>query len=114
MAALLDRLEVTYSDQNGNPVENDAEAGEYIATLSWKDGQKPTSIRINGNEVADDFGTGTLIVRYVENIDDAVSGDSTHKLLTEEPTAPVENAEAIAKKGGFFWNNGSQVLHQRQ
>ena len=102
MAALLDRLEVTYSDQNGNPVENDAEAGEYIATLSWKDGQKPTSIRINGNEVADDFGTGTLIVRYVENIDDAVSGDSTHKLLTEEPTAPVENAEAIAKKGGFF------------
>lgn len=98
MAALLGRLEVTYTDENGKPVENDAEAGEYTATLAWKEGQKPTSIRINGNEVADTFGTGTLIVRYVENIDDAVSGDSTHKLLTEEPTTPVEHAEAIAKE----------------
>ena len=67
------------------------------ATLTWKEGQKPTSIRINGNEVADTFGTGTLIVRYVENIDGAVSGDSTYELLAEEPTETVTHAVAIAK-----------------
>ena len=105
MAELLKYLTVSYTDQQGNPVPNDAEAGEYIAKLSWKDGQKPEGLRINGNEVAEDFGTGTLIVRYVENIDDAVSGDSTHALLTAEPTDKVTHAVALAKNNSKFYTN---------
>ena len=107
MAELLKYLTVSYTDQQGNPVPNDAEAGEYIAKLAWKDGQKPEGLRINGNEVAETLGTGTLIVRYVENIDDAVSGESTHELLTEEPTEAVTNAVAIAKGSNprFYTND---------
>ena len=98
MAALLSRLEVTYTDENGDLVDNDAEAGEYTATLSWRKGQEPTSIRINGNEVAKDFGTGTLIVRYTEDIEEAIEGSNTHALLTDEPTTEVTHAEAVATK----------------
>ena len=98
MAALLQRLEVTYTDKNGDPVTNDAEAGEYIATLFWKEGQQPNSLRINGNEVAGDFDTGTLIVRHTEDIEEAIEGTNTYELLKEEPDEAVEHAEAIAKK----------------
>ena len=85
MAALLQRLEVTYTDKNGDPVTNDAEAGEYIATLFWKEGQQPNSLHINGNEVAGDFDTGTLIVRHTEDIEEAIEG--TNNLRASERRA---------------------------
>ncbi len=99
MTALLSRLEATYF-KDGIVVDNDTEAGEYTVQLAWIEGQKPEYIRINGNEVSDTFGTGTLIVRYIDNIEGVTGtpeGNITYELLTEEPTAPVEHAEAIAK-----------------
>lgn len=102
MSELLSRLEATYTNvETGLEVEDDSEPGEYTVTLSWKDGQKPTSIKINGNEVADEFGTGTLIIRGVDDVTGATEGTTTHELLSEEPTALVQHAEAIAKKGGI-------------
>lgn len=97
MADLLARLEVSYTDKDGNPVTSDAIPGEYTATLLWKAGQEPSDIKINGNNVAG-LGTGTLIIRDVENVQGATSGNATHELLTEAPTEAVEHAEAIAKK----------------
>ena len=99
MAELLNRLEVTYVNVGtGAEVTNDSEPGEYTATLAWKDGQEPDSIRINGNEVAGEFDTGTLIVRHIENVDGAQNGTTTYELLDSEPTAPVEHAVAIPTK----------------
>lgn len=97
MAKLLECLTATYTDKDGNPVTSDVEAGEYTINLSWKGGQKPGDLRINGNEVADQMGTGTLIVRHIEEIEEAQNGNNTHALLESEPTAPVTHAEAIAK-----------------
>ena len=111
MAELLDLLEVTYTDENGKVITHDRVAGEYTATLSWKDGQESSSIKINGNDVADTFGTGTLIVRHIQNKTEATVGSNTYELRSSEPTEPVEHAEAIAKKflnildPSFYTNN---------
>lgn len=96
MGALLKLFTVTYTDAEGNPVTNDAEAGEYTMTLQWAGDEH--EVRINGNDVADEFGTGVLTVRYVENIDEAIDGTNTHELLDDEPTELVEHAEAIANE----------------
>lgn len=96
MGELLKLFTVTYTDAEGNPVTNDAEAGEYTMTLQWADGEHEVSI--NGNDVDDEFGTGTLTVRYVENIDEAIDGTNTYELLADEPTELVEHAEAVAKE----------------
>lgn len=101
MAYILGCLEVTYTDEDGVEAEDDSKAGEYTVSLAWKGGSKPKGLRINGNEVADEFGTGKLIVRHIEDVEGATSGDTTHELLTEEPTAPVEHAEAIANVGSL-------------
>ena len=95
METLLSYIDVTYK-LNGQVAEDDKEAGEYTVELSWKGGAKPTGLRINDNEVNDDFGTGTLIVRYIEDTAGATNGTTTHELLDAEPTVPVEHAEAIA------------------
>ena len=110
MDTLLSYLTVSYTDTDGNPVDSDEEAGEYTATLAWKDGNS-VDLRINGNEVADEFDDGTLIVRYIEDVEEATSGESTYPLLTDEPADPVTHAEAIAKKNilgsspSFYTNN---------
>lgn len=100
MAALLDLLTVTYTDEAGQLITNDAEAGEYTAKLAWADSGEH-EVTINGNEVADDFGTGTLIVRHTENIEGAIAGTNTHPLLEEEPTEKVTHAVAIAKESAI-------------
>ena len=96
---LLENLEVTYI-LDGEPVTNDKEAGEYTVKLSWKNGLADTDVVINGNSVT--LGEGTLIVRHIENVEEAQKGTNTYKLLNAEPTSTVENAVAIAKKGGWF------------
>ena len=98
MAELLEKIDVTYT-LNGQPVENDEEAGEYTVTLTWKDGLTNADVRVNGNNVT--LGEGKLIVRYIEDVDGAQEGTNTHALLAKEPKAPVTHAEAIAKKGGY-------------
>ena len=101
MGELLKLFTVTYTDLDGNPVTNDSEPGEYIIKLDWANGQERT-VRINGNDVNPELGSGTLIVRHTENIDEAIDGTNTYPLATEEPTQLVTNATAIAKKGGLF------------
>ncbi len=105
MSALLARLEVTYWDGD-TQIHDDREAGEYRAVLSWRDGQKPTSITINGNEVAGELGEGTLIVRYVEDLEEAVSGSSTHPVLGTAPDAVQDHAVAVLDSGSTYYLNG--------
>lgn len=97
MEELAKLFTVSYEDKAGNPVKNDSVPGEYVMKLAWAGGEKHT-LTINYNSVADTFGDGTLIVRHIADIEGAKSGDVTHALLTEEPSAVVGQAEAIAKK----------------
>lgn len=97
---LLELLEVTYYDEAGNIVTSDVKPGEYEAKLSLTDGYAPDDIRVNSNEINLN-GTGTLIIRHISDIEGAESGKITYDLLTEGPTAPVDHAEAVAKKGGW-------------
>ena len=98
---LIENLDVKYTHSDGTVATDDSKPGEYAVTLSWKNGLTDEDVRINGNDVKLE-GAGTLIVRDVDNVTGATSGDATHELLDSEPTAPVEHAEAIAKKGGIF------------
>ena len=107
MQALLDRLTVAYYDGD-TQITDDRVAGEYEARLSWKDGMEPTTITINGNEVAKDFGTGTLIVRYVEDISDVVSGESTHPVQSVDPTEMQDHAVAVLDASSTYYVNGDQ------
>lgn len=99
-------LTITYTDEDGNVVTNDREAGKYTATLTWKD---PTvEIRINGNEVDVDEQGGTVIVRHTSDKGGAISGTTTHPLVKEnEITSEVEHATAIANGTSpkFYTNN---------
>lgn len=101
LQALFSLLEVTYTDADENPVISDREPGEYIVHLAWKNSPAP-SVRINENDVDTALGTGRLIVRHIENTDEAQSGANTHELLTDEPMGSVEHAEAIAN-GKYSW-----------
>ena len=92
---LLSHLKVTYKDDKGNVAENDSEAGEYTAKLSWTD-LTDEQVRINGNEVNLN-GEGKLIVRYINDIEGATSGKTTYELADGDPTTPVTNTTAIAK-----------------
>ena len=100
MAELLSHIEAIYTGEDGSVATDDSKPGEYIITLQWKDGLNNEDVRINGNSVNLD-GVGKLIIRYVENTGDVQKGTNTHELLPGEPTAPIEHAEAIAKKGGW-------------
>lgn len=99
---LIENLEVKYTHSDGTVATDDSKPGEYAVTLSWKNGLTDEDVRINGNDVKLE-GAGTLIVRDVDNVTGATSGDATHELLDSEPTAPVEHAEAIAKTETSSW-----------
>ena len=74
----------------------------YTAKFSWKDPTDP-DVKINGNEVQLGDG-GTIIVRYVEDIKDAQTGENTYALMSEEPSEPVEHAVAIPNKE-YAWSD---------
>lgn len=112
MGELLKLLTVSYTDLDGNPVKDDSEPGEYVIKLGWA-GETPHDIKINGSDVSPELRSGRLIVRYVENADEAIDGTNTHELVTEEPAEQVKSATAIAKKGflglvapKFYTNDG--------
>lgn len=96
MSELLGNIEATYTNEDGDVVTDDSESGEYTVTLKWKNGLTNDDVRINGNNVNLD-GIGTVIVRHISDVSSVQAGTNTHELLTTEPTAPVEHAEAIAK-----------------
>ncbi len=109
LEALLDLLKVTYTDAEGRPVTSDREPGEYYVHLAWKGSSAPR-VSINGNDVDTTLGTGKLIVRHIENTDEAQDGTNTYALRTDKPTSPVEHAEAMAIKDNnatpkFYTNN---------
>lgn len=99
---LIENLDVKYTHSDGTVATDDSKPGEYAVTLSWKNGLTDEDVRINDNDVKLE-GAGTLIVRDVDNVTGATSGDATHELLDSEPTAPVEHAEAIAKTETSSW-----------
>lgn len=103
---LMDKLEVSYTHADGSPVTDDSDAGEYLAHLSWKDGFDPTKLRINGNVVNSELGTGTVIVRYVEDVDEAKSGESTYVVETSAPSKMESHAVAVVDESASFTLNG--------
>lgn len=108
-STLISLFDVTYLDEQGNPVESDAKPGEYTVSLDWKN--PGTTVRINGNKVNSKLEDGTLIVRHTADVKGATEGTTTYELLTEEPTEPVKHAEAVANKLGFdpsFYTNDDE------
>ena len=99
---LIALLDVTYIYEDGTLANNDVSAGVYTAKFSWKDPTDP-DVKINGNEVQLGDG-GTIIVRYVEDIKDAQTGENTYALMSEEPSEPVEHAVAIPNKE-YAWSD---------
>ena len=102
MSELLGNIEAIYTNEDGDVVTDDSESGEYTVTLKWKNGLTNDDVRINGNNVNLD-GIGTVIVRHISDVSSVQAGTNTHELLTTEPTAPVEHAEAIAKTETSSW-----------
>lgn len=100
MAELLKNIEVVYTHEDGTVATDDSKPGEYTITLKWKNGLTNEDVRINGNNVNLD-GVGTLIVRHIDDTTHAQDGSITYPLLEQEPSAPVEHAEAVAKTGGW-------------
>lgn len=94
---LMEYVTVAYTTQDGKQVENDIEAGEYVACLSWKTRAIP-EIRVNGNEVNEELETGTLLVRHTENQDGAIDGTITYPVVSEAPTEEVEHSVAVPGK----------------
>lgn len=90
-------VEAVYTYEDGTVATDDSKPGEYTVTLKWKDGLTNEDVRIDGNNV-NLSGEGTLIVRYIEETEEAKDGTNTYELLTADPTASVKNAVAIAKK----------------
>ena len=103
---LVNLLEATYTYEDGTVATDDSKPGEYKVTLAWKDGITDEDVLVNGNSVT--LGEGTLIVRYIENVEGAISGKTTHELLEAEPAAPVEHAEAIVPSGSKFYTNDDE------
>lgn len=94
---LMANLEVTYTDKDGKVVTHDRKAGEYTATLSWKNDLKDEDVLVNGNIVNLSDEGGSLIVRHTSDKRGAISGTTTHPLVKEnEITSEVEHATAIA------------------
>lgn len=100
MAELLKNIEVVYTHEDGTVATDDSKPGEYTITLKWKNGLTNEDVRVNGNNVNLD-GVGTLIVRHTDDTTHAQDGSITYPLLEQEPSAPVEHAEAVAKTGGW-------------
>ena len=113
MAELLKNLDVTYTSVKTNEVAtDDSVPGEYVATLSWKNGLTNDDVRINGNNVNLD-GRGTLIIRHIDDVEGAQNGTSTYKLLTDKPEVAVEHAVAMANgerpgKAPEFYTNDDE------
>lgn len=102
-AAIMELLETTYYDADGNKVANDQMAGEYEARLSWKDPN--TTLLINDNAV--ELGSGILIIRYIDEIKETVDGQNTYPVASAPPSAPVEHATVLVDLGStdFYTNN---------
>lgn len=105
MEKLLENIEAVYTYEDGTIATNDSIAGVYTVTLQWKNGLTNEDVRVNGNNVNLD-GVGTVIVRHIEDTEHVQDGSITYPLLNTDPTQPVENAQAIAKKGG--WNSTTE------
>ncbi len=97
---LLDNIEAVYTYEGGTVAKDDSKSGEYTITLKWKNGLTNEDVRVNGNNVNLD-GVGTLIVRHTDDTTHAQDGSITYPLLEQEPSAPLEHAEAVAKTGGW-------------
>lgn len=103
---LMSQLAVSYTDADGNPVSNDSAAGEYLVHLSWNDGFDPSKLRINGNLVNEELGLGTIIVRYVQDVDAAKTGESTYAVRTTAPATMESHAVAVVDGNASFTLNG--------
>lgn len=103
---LMSQLAVSYTDADGNPVSNDSAAGEYLVHLSWNDGFDPSKLRINGNLVNEKLGLGTIIVRYVQDVDAAKTGESTYAVRTTAPATMESHAVAVVDGNASFTLNG--------
>ena len=98
-------LKVEYMDDNGNVLQNDTVPGDYVEKITFVDPTK--DVKINGNNVK--LKDGKLIIRYIEDEDEAISGESVIQLLEDEPTEPLtEHAVGVAVEGSKYYINNDE------
>ena len=105
MADLLNMLEVTYVDADGNNViKDDTKPGAYTAKLAWKDGVDHDEVKINGNDVVG-IADGSLVVRHVSDIKAAQDATNINSMLLEEPASTATVPTVVEKVSKFIWTS---------
>lgn len=107
LAYLKTLLNVSYVDDNGVPLEDDKIAGDYTAKITFVDPANENNVKINGNNVQ--LKDGKLIIRYIEDEEEAISGESVIQLLKDEPTELLtEHAVGVEVAGSEYYINNDE------
>lgn len=104
---LKELLNVSYVDDNGVPLKDDRTAGDYTAKITYVDPANEKNVKINGNNVK--LKDGKLIIRYIEDEEEAIEGESVILLKTEEPTELLtEHAVGVAVADSEYYINNDE------
>lgn len=102
---LKDLFNVNYQKTDGTPLMDDRTPGEYSMILTRKD-ESAGELRINGNTV--NLVKGKLIIRYIDETDEVISGKNVNQLLDAAPTQEVTGyAQAVKATGDYYINDDS-------
>ncbi|WP_419169385.1 doubled motif LPXTG anchor domain-containing protein [Negativibacillus massiliensis] len=102
---LKDLFNVNYQKNDGTPLMDDRTPGEYSMILTRKDANAG-ELRINGNTV--NLVKGKLIIRYIDETDEVISGKNVNQLLDAAPTEEVTGyAQAVKATGDYYINDDS-------
>ena len=107
LADLKALLNVSYVDDNEVPLKDDRTAGDYTAKITYVDPANENNVKINGNNVK--LKDGKLIIRYIEDEEEAIEGESVILLKTEEPTELLtEHAVGVAVADSEYYINNDE------
>lgn len=99
---------VIYEDEQGQTLTSDKKAGEYVERFELKEGVID-DLKINGNNV--EIEDGTLLIRYISDVEEAISGASVKELAASEAELTetvIEHAAGAAVEGSTYYINNDK------